>query len=87
MMRVHGGCRVNLGKHEGLKNAMTEAPDFAYKLLGDLLEQSMLEKEAGRNSAAVSPQLPSDHSAHSVQPGSAALQLPHWVHRFWCRLH
>ena len=35
-----GGCRLEIGNHQGLKRAMTEAPDFAFKLLGDVLKQS-----------------------------------------------
>ena len=44
MTRVYGGCRSNIGKHQGLKHALTDAPDFAFKLLGDMLEQSVLDK-------------------------------------------
>ena len=44
IIRVYGGRRSNLGKHEGLKRALTEAPDVAVKLLGDVLERCMLDK-------------------------------------------
>ena len=46
MRRVHGGCRVNLWKQQELQRLLAEAPDCAYKLLRDIMEQSVLEKEA-----------------------------------------
>lgn len=33
------GCRPAMGKHEGLKRVMAEAPDFALRLMQDLLKQ------------------------------------------------
>ena len=33
------GCRPAMGKHEGLKRIMAEAPDFALRLMQDLLKQ------------------------------------------------
>ena len=66
------GRRLCLAKHQGLQHAMTEAPDFAFKLLGDVLAQSVLEKEAEKSSEVVRPAITGDPSCAEWRCCSAA---------------
>ena len=34
------GCRSAFGRHEALRRIIADVPDLAFKLVGDILEQS-----------------------------------------------